>query len=98
MISGEDGSFIDWKGQLPQKGQTQIETILEKGVSNNTRDKEYFQYLQVKWKDKPSEDAVWMTTKDISKYNVHPEDLLKNYFLPPEYDAGASRQSPMFVE
>ena len=60
MISGEYSSFIDWQGQLPQKGQPHIEAILDKRVSKKTRDKEYFQYL-VKWKDHPSEDAAWMT-------------------------------------
>ena len=60
IILGEDGPFIDWQGQLPQKGQPQIEVILDKRVSKKTRDKEYFQYL-VKWKDQPSEDAAWMT-------------------------------------
>ena len=52
---------------------------------------EYFQYL-VKWKGQPSEDAAWMTKMDISKYNVNTEDLLKTYFLPWEYDGGASSQ------
>ena len=97
MILGEDGPFVDWKGQLPQKEQPQIEAILDKKISKKTRNKDYFQYL-VKWKDQPSEDATWMTELDISMYNVHPEDLLNNSFLPPEYDAGASRQSPLFSE
>ena len=63
------------------KGQPQIEIILDKRISKKTRDKEYFQYL-AKWKDHPSKDAWWMTTMDISTYNVNPKDLLKNYFLP----------------
>ena len=50
MTSRESGPFIDWKGQLPQKEQPHIESILDKRVSKKTRDKEYFQYL-VKWKD-----------------------------------------------
>ena len=82
MTLGEDGSFIDWKGQLPQKEQPHIESILDKRVSNKTKDEEYFQYL-VKWKYQPSKDATWMTEIDISKYNVNLEDLLKNSFLPP---------------
>ena len=45
IISGEDDSFIDWQGQLPQKEQPQIESILDKRVSKKTRDKEYYQYL-----------------------------------------------------
>ena len=81
MISGEDGSFIDWKGQLPQKEQPHIESILDKRVSKKTKYKEYFQYL-VKWKDQPSVDAAWMNEMEISKYNVNPEELLKNSFSP----------------
>ena len=97
MILGEDGPFVDWKGHLPQKEQPQIEVILDKIISNKTKNKDYFQYL-VKWKAQLSEDAAWMTEPEISKYNVNPEDLMNNYFLPPEYDAGALSQSPMFVE
>ena len=41
---------------------------------------------------------VWMNELNISKYNIDPKELLKNYFLPLEYDAEASSQSPMFVE
>ena len=59
MILGEDGPFIDWKRQLPQKEQPHIEAILDKRVSKKIRDKEYFQYL-VKWKFQPSEDVAWM--------------------------------------
>ena len=40
MTSGEDGSFIDWQGQSPQKEQPHIEAIVDKRVSKKTRDKE----------------------------------------------------------
>ena len=56
-----------------------------------------FQYL-VKCKDQASEYVAWMTELEISKYHVHLEYLLRNSFIPPEYEARASRQSPMFVE
>ena len=36
MISGEDGPFVDWKGQLPQKEQPQIEAVLDKIISKKT--------------------------------------------------------------
>ena len=89
MTLDGDDSAIDWQGQIPQKVQPRIEAILEKRILRKTRNKTFFQYL-VKWKNQPTEDATWMTDQKISKYNVHPEDLLKNYFLPREYDAGAS--------
>ena len=82
---------------LPQKEQPQIEAILDKGISKRTKNKDYFQYL-VKWKYHPTEDATWMSELDISEYNVNPEALLKNYFLPPEYDAGATNQNSLFSD
>ena len=89
MMLGEYITFIYWQGQLPKNEQQHIEDILDKRVSKKTKDKKCFQYL-VKWKYQPYEDAVCVTTIEISYYNVNPEYLLKNYFLPPEYDAGAS--------
>ena len=97
MISGEYGPFVYRQGQLPQKGKPHIEAIIDKRISKKTRNKDYFQYL-VNWKDQPYEDATWKTDLEISKYNVNPEELLKNYFLPLEYDAGASSQSPLFSD
>ena len=37
MTPGEDGSFIYWQGQSPQKENPQIEAILNKRVSKKTR-------------------------------------------------------------
>ena len=37
--SGEDGSFIDWQGQLPWKEQPHIEAIMDKRVSKKTGNK-----------------------------------------------------------
>ena len=88
-ISGEDVPFVYWKGQSPQKEQPQIKVILDKRISKNTINKDYFQYL-VKWKGQPYEDATWMIKLEISKYNVNLEEQLKNYFIPSEYVAGAS--------
>ena len=84
------------KDSYLRKNNHRLKLSLTKGFQRRP-ETEYFQYL-VKWKDQPSKDAVWMTKIDISKYNVHPKDMLKNYFLPSEYDAGASRQSPLFDE
>ena len=79
-LDGDDSS-IDWQGQIPHKEQPHIEAILDKKILKKTRNKTFFQYL-VKWKNKPTEDVAWMAEKEISKYNVYLEDLMKNYFLP----------------
>ena len=79
-LDGDDSS-IDWKGQIPHKEQPHIEAILDKKILKKTRNKTFFQYL-IKWKNKPTEDVPWMAEKEISKYNVYLEDLMKNYFLP----------------
>ena len=89
MTSERDDPVIYWKGQIPQKEQLHIEAILDKRILRKTTNKTFFQYL-VKWKDHPTEDAAWMTEQEISKYDVQPKDLMENYFLPQEYDAGAS--------
>ena len=47
MTSSEDGSFINWQGQLPQKEQPQIEAILDKRVSKKTKDKIFSVFGQV---------------------------------------------------
>ena len=51
---------IEWAKQLPPAQPLQPEKILDKRVFKKTRGQEYFQYL-IKWKDKPEEDATWMT-------------------------------------
>ena len=84
-----DDPAIDWQGNIPQKGQPQIESILDKIFLRNIRNKTFFQYL-VKWRNHPTKDATWMTEQEISKYNVLPEDLMEKYFLPQTYDAGES--------
>ena len=87
-LDGDDSS-IDWQEQIPHKEQPHIEAILDKKILKKTRNKTFFQYL-IKWKNKPTEDVAWMGEQEISEYNVYLEDLMKNYFLPREYDAGAS--------
>jgi hypothetical protein len=41
--------------------QKEIEAILDMKVARRTRGKDYFRYL-IKWKNRPEEDATWMTT------------------------------------
>jgi hypothetical protein len=67
---------IEWEKQLPTTHQKQIESVLDKKVVKRTRGKEYFQYL-VKWKGQPLEDAMWMTTTEISKYGKSIEELME---------------------
>ena len=52
--------------QLPQATKPQIECILNKNVTKQTRRGTYYSYL-VKWKDTPNEDATWMTQSKIEK-------------------------------
>jgi hypothetical protein len=47
---------VQWTKQIPVAEKPQMEGIIEKRVSRNTRRKEYFEYL-VKWKGHPVEDA-----------------------------------------
>ena len=55
-----DKEQIEWKEQLPPTQPLQPEKILDKRPFRRTRGQEYFQYL-IKWRDKPEEDATWMT-------------------------------------
>jgi len=66
-----------------------VEAILEKRAGKKTRGNAYYHYL-VKWKGHPMEDASWMTTVELQKFNVDLETLMDQYFLPWESDAGAS--------
>ena len=52
-----DDPAIDWQGQIPQKGQPLIESILDKRFLRKIRNKTFFQYL-VKWRNHPTEDAT----------------------------------------
>ena len=81
VTSDRDDLAIDWQGQIPQKEQPQIEAILDKRILRKIGNKTFFQYI-VKWRNHPTKDADWMTEKEISKYNVLLEDLMKKYFLP----------------
>ena len=60
VTSDRHDPSIDWKGQIPQKEQPHIESILDKRILRKIRKKTFFQYL-VKWRNKPTKDAAWMT-------------------------------------
>ena len=51
---------------LPHVTKPQIESILDKKFTKKTRRGTYYSYL-VKWKDRPNEDATWMTKVEIEK-------------------------------
>jgi hypothetical protein len=55
---GEEGEQeeIPWMKQMPVAEKPQMEGIIDKRISINTRRKEYFEYL-VKWKGHPIEDV-----------------------------------------
>jgi hypothetical protein len=64
-------------------------------MKKKTRGKEYFQYL-VKLKGQRTDDSTLMTTTEVQKYHVDPEDMINNYFLPRESDAGAFEPNDHF--
>ena len=67
---------------MPKTGKKEVEAILEKRVSKETRGQIYYQYL-VKWKRQPVEDASWMTTAELQKFGVDPEALRNHFFSSP---------------
>ena len=64
---------IEWKEHLPPAQPLQPEKILDKRVFKKTKGQEYFQYL-IKWKDKPEEDATWMTEGMLQKISKSVEE------------------------
>ena len=72
----ENKGWIEWKEQLPPAQPLQPEKILDKRVFNRTRGQEFFQYL-IKWKDKPEEDATWMTEGMLQKIDRSVEELME---------------------
>ena len=70
-----DKEQIERKEQLPPAQPLQPEKILDKRVFRRTRGREYFQYL-IKWKDKPKEDATWMTEGMLQKIGRSVEELM----------------------
>ena len=66
---------IEWKEQLPPVQPLQPEKILDKRVFKRTKGQEYFNYL-IKWKDKPKEDATWMTEGMLQKIGRSMDELM----------------------
>ena len=53
VTSDRDDPTIHWQGQIPQKEQPQIESILDKRILRKIGNKTFFQYL-VKWINQPT--------------------------------------------
>ena len=70
-----DKEQIEWKEQLPPAQPLQPKKILDKRLFKRTRGQDYFQYL-IKWKDKPEEDATWMTEGMLQKISRSVEELM----------------------
>jgi hypothetical protein len=60
---------------MPVVEKPQMESIIEKRISKNTRRKEYFEYL-VKWKGHPVEDASWEDEATIQNHGHTVQELM----------------------
>jgi hypothetical protein len=69
-------------GTIAKETKREVEAVLDKRVTKKTRGQTYYQYL-IKWKGQPIEDASWMTTTELKKYHVDPEDFDGAFFSSP---------------
>ena len=53
----------------PKKKIEEVEYILDQRVGKNTRGKDYYEYL-VKWKNRPIEDASWISQSKLYSAQV----------------------------
>ena len=53
----------------PKKKIEEVEQILDQRVGKSTRGKEYYEYL-VKWKNRPIEDASWISQFELDLAQV----------------------------
>jgi hypothetical protein len=65
---------IEWTKQMPVAENPQMESIIDKRISRNTRRKEYFEYF-VKWKGHPIEDASWENEAEIQRHGQTMQEL-----------------------
>jgi len=61
--------------QMPTVEKLHIEKNLDQRTDKRTRRKVYYEYL-VKWKNRPVEDARWLTEVDIQKREKTVEELM----------------------
>jgi hypothetical protein len=47
--TSDEIQILEWEGNLPKKTQKEVEAILDKRMTKETRGKSYYQYL-IKWK------------------------------------------------
>ena len=87
--TGDEVQTVNWEEQVPKAAKKEVEAILDQTVSKKTKGQTYFQYV-VKWKGQPVEDSSWLTTVELQKYGVSPENLKDNSFLLRDSDARAS--------
>jgi hypothetical protein len=71
----DEQPVIQWTKKMPVADQPQMERILDKRVSKNTRRKQYFEYL-VKWKGHPVEDASWENEAEIQRHGQTMRELM----------------------
>ena len=59
---------------LPKQPPYEFECLLDTKVLKETKRKTYYKYL-VQWKNKPMEDATWLTKTDLIKMGLKVKDL-----------------------
>ena len=63
----EDGVFVS--DDYPKRKIEEVEQILDQRVGKSTRGKDYYEYL-VKWKNRPIEDATWISQSELDLDHV----------------------------
>ena len=66
--SKDDDEFVE-TDDYPKKQTEEVEQILGQRIGKKKRGKEYFEYL-VKWKNKPIEDATWISQYELDSDQV----------------------------
>ena len=65
----ESDDEVDVSDDYPKKKIEEVEQILEQRVGKNTRGKDYYANM-VKWKNKPSEYALWISQSKLDLAQV----------------------------
>ena len=78
---------------MPTLKPMEINKILDRRIAKRTRNKEYFEYL-IKWKGHPIKDSTSINEQELRLHGFDFANIQKNYFVPREFDVGASHPEP----